>query len=77
MDITFFRQCHHQVDGEQPVYGKGSPAHDVGLLDRTDFNRERNNYPFAIQKKSVTSIRQIFSEEDYPYVTLELNGRTT
>lgn len=46
----------------------------VGILDSTAFYGEKNKYPFAFQKKGVTSMRQFIQGEEYPYVTLELNG---
>ena len=46
----------------------------VGVLDSTAFNGDKEKYPFAFQKKGITSVRQFIEGEEYPYVTLELNG---
>ena len=46
----------------------------VGILDSTAFNGAKEKYPFAFQSKGITSVRQFIEGEEYPYVTLELNG---
>ena len=46
----------------------------VGILDSTAFNGDKEKYPFAFQKKGITSVRQFIEGEEYPYVTLQLNG---
>ena len=46
----------------------------VGILDSTAFNGDKEKYLFAFQKKGVTAVRQFIEGEEYPYVTLELNG---
>lgn len=50
--------------------GKAPQRMIVGLSDSTAFSQ----YPFPFQTKGVSFIRQIINGEEYPYVTLELNG---
>ena len=37
----------------------------LGILDNMVFNGEKNKYPFAFQKKGVTSVRQFIEGEEY------------
>ena len=46
----------------------------VGIWDSTAFNGDKEKYPFAFHKEGVTAVRQFIEGEEYPYVTLELNG---
>ena len=50
--------------------GKVAQRMIVGVLESTAFNGDNEKYPFAFQKKGITSVRQFIEGEECPYVTL-------
>ena len=50
--------------------GKVAQRMIVGVLESTALNGDNEKYPFAFQKKGITSVQQFIEGEEYPYVTL-------
>lgn len=71
--FTFNRTTTKWIE-DNLFLGKVPQRMIVGILDGTAFNGDKEKYPFAFQKKVVTSVRQFIEREEYPYVTLKLNG---
>jgi len=67
-----FNRERRQYEINNPWQGRGPNLVVIGLVDTRAFNGDYTRDPFCFQKYGLSSIKQLFRGEEYPYETLEL-----